>query len=109
MIEVLRYLTEAGDGPFGEWMAELRDTKARASVAARTDRLSVGNFGDCKPLREGVWELRIDIGPGYRVYYALAGETCVLLLAGGDKGKQSADISRALSRWKDYVRRTKRP
>lgn len=76
-------------------------------VAIRIDRLSLGNFGDCKALREGVSELRIDWGPGYRVYYALLGTECVLLLCGGDKRRQSSDISRAIKYLQDYKERTK--
>jgi putative addiction module killer protein len=67
--------------------------------------MAAGNFGDCKPLTEGVWELRIDHGQGYRVYYARAGEKLLLLLAGGDKRKQRADINTAVSYWKDWNRR----
>lgn len=67
--------------------------------------MAAGNFGDCKPCREGVWELREDFGPGYRVYCARSGKTVVLLLCGGDKRKQDADISRAVEYWKDYQRR----
>ncbi|MGH9688532.1 MAG: type II toxin-antitoxin system RelE/ParE family toxin [Candidatus Acidiferrales bacterium] len=66
-------------------------------------------FGECKPLRGGVWELRIDWGPGYRVYYAMMDRAHVLLLCGGDKRKQSRDISRALESWKDYKERTPIP
>jgi putative addiction module killer protein len=72
----------------------------------RIDRLALGNFGDCKPLREGVSELRIDWGPGYRLYYSMLGQTCVLLLFGGDKRKQSSDISRAIANLRDYKERT---
>jgi len=70
------------------------------------NRLAAGNFGDCKSLRRGLFELRIDWGPGYRVYYAMIGRACVLLLCGGDKRKQSADIARALEYLKDYEERT---
>jgi putative addiction module killer protein len=106
MIEVLRYLTESGHDVFGEWLAGLKDARARAKVAARVGRLAAGNFGDCKPLREGVWELRVDWGPGYRVYYAMAQRSCVLLLCGGDKRRQAADIQRAVEYWNDYQQRT---
>ena len=92
--------------PFEEWLDSLRDAKAEGRIAARIARLAVGNFGDCKPLTEGVWELRIDWGPGYRVYYAMSGRTCVLLLCGGDKRRQPADIDRAVEYWKDYQRRS---
>jgi putative addiction module killer protein len=71
----------------------------------RINRLAAGNFGDCKALREGVWELKIDYGPGYRVYYARSGRTCVLLISGGDKRNQAADIKRAIEYWEDFQRR----
>ena len=106
MHEILRYITDAGVDDFGRWFDELGDDRAAAKVAVRIDRMAAGNFGDCKPLREGVWELRIDWGPGYRVYYAMAGRKCILLLCGGDKRKQSADIKRATAYWADYKTRT---
>jgi putative addiction module killer protein len=87
----------------------LRQTQVRAKIVARLTRLAAGNFGDCKPLREGVWEIRIDWGAGFGVYYAMMGRTCVLLLCGGDKRKQSADIERAIEYWRDYQRRTGEP
>jgi putative addiction module killer protein len=105
MIEVLRYVTESGQEVIREWLDELHDARAVARIVMRTDRLAEGNFGDCKPLRDGVWELRIDYGPGYRVYYAMVGRTCVLLLCGGDKRKQSGDINRAVEYLTDYKRR----
>jgi len=105
-MEVRRYVTEAGRDVVGEWLAELRDVRARARIAARIARLSVGNIGDCKPLRDGVSELRIDWGSGYRVYFARVGRRCILLLCGGDKRKQAADIERAVAYWHDYQRRT---
>lgn len=107
-MEVRRYVTESGRDLLHEWLAQLTDARAKARVAARIARLAAGNFGDCKPVREGVWELRIDYGPGYRVYYAMAGRACVLLLCGGDKRRQSADIDRAVGLWEDYQRRTGR-
>lgn len=91
---------------FGEWVAGLQDIRARAKVVARIDRLAAGNVGDCKSLRGGLFELRIDWGPGYRVYYAMIGVACVLLLCGGDKRKQSSDIQRALEYLRDYRERT---
>jgi putative addiction module killer protein len=105
-MEVRRYPTASGRDVFGEWLSELRDVRTRAKIVARIDRLSAGNFGDCKALRGGLFELRIDWGPGYRVYYALAGKEYVLLLGGGDKRKQSSDIKRALEYLKDYRERT---
>ena len=77
---------------FGQWLEGLADWRAQARISARLIRLHNGNFGDCKPVGEGVWELRIDTGPGYRVYYARAGERLILLLVGGDKRRQQADI-----------------
>jgi putative addiction module killer protein len=108
VIEVRRYVTETGKDVVGDWLAGLEDN-ARARIATRIDRLSLGNFGDCKPLREGVSELRIDWGPGYRLYHATLGRTCVLLLCGGDKRKQSSDINRAINYLKDYKERTSKP
>lgn len=105
-MEIRRYVTAAGKDVISEWLAELKDTRARAKIAVRIDRLSAGNFGDCKPLRRGLNELRIDWGSGYRVYYATIGKICVLLLCGGDKRKQSSDIERALSYLNDYKERT---
>jgi putative addiction module killer protein len=86
----------------------LSDERAKAKIAVRINRLAARNFGDCKPLQEGVWELRVDWGPGYRVHYAMATRTCVLLLCGGDKRKQTADIKRAIEYWEDYQERTEK-
>jgi putative addiction module killer protein len=109
VIEVRRYITRAGKDVVGEWLAGLDDLQARARIAARIDRLSLGNFGDCKALRDGVSELRIDCGPGYRMYLAILGRTCVLLLCGGDKRKQTSDINRAIGHLQDYNERTRTP
>jgi putative addiction module killer protein/probable addiction module antidote protein len=105
VIEIRRYVTRTGKDVIGDWLAGLDDAQARARIAARIDRLSLGNFGDCKPLREGVSELRIDWGPGYRMYYAMLGRTCVLLLCGGDKRKQSSDVNRAIEYLQDHKER----
>jgi putative addiction module killer protein len=107
LYEVRHYLTASGRNPFEEWLDSLRDAKAEARIAARIARLAVGNFGDCKLLTDGVRELRIDWGPGYRVYCAMSGRTCVLLLCGADNRRQSADIDRAVEYWKDYQRRSR--
>lgn len=109
MNEVFHYLTVSGRNVFERWLTSLQDMRAEAKIAARIARLAAGNFGDCKPLQNGVCELRIDWGPGYRVYYAMIGPTRVLLLCGGDKGQQAADIRKAVKYWKDYQRRTARP
>jgi putative addiction module killer protein len=105
-MEVRRYVTRAGKDIFGEWFARLRDMQAKARIAARIDRLALGNFGDSKRVRDGVSELRIDWGPGYRVYYSVIGKTCILLLCGGDKRKQASDIARAAEYLRDYQDRT---
>ena len=81
---------------YARWLDGLRDIHARARVQARVERLASGNPGDIKPVGEGVSEMRIAYGPGYRVYYTMRGRTIVILLAGGDKSTQTADIKTAL-------------
>ena len=81
---------------FVQWLDELADARTRARVLARIRRLAEGNAGDVKPVGEGVSEMRIDYGPGYRVYFAKQGREIIVLLAGGDKRTQSADIKTAL-------------
>lgn len=91
--------------PFRAWFDSPNDAQAKARIAFRLAKVAAGNLGDCKPCRDGVWELREDFGPGYRVYYARSGKTVLLLLCGGDKRGQNADIGRAVDYWKDYQRR----
>jgi putative addiction module killer protein len=105
--EIRRYVNAAGVDVFGEWFGALADRQAKARIRACLDRIGRGLFGDCEPVGEGVWELRVDWGPGYRVYYARAGQAILLLLCGGDKRKQQADISRAKDYWNDYKERTR--
>ncbi len=105
MYKVLDYLTDDGHDPFKEWLANLADRQARARVAVRVQRMAAGNFGDCKPIAEGMWELRIDWGAGYRVYYAKAGAKLILILVGGDKRKQQTEIETALEYWKNWKRK----
>jgi putative addiction module killer protein len=81
---------------FAQWLDSLRDIRARARVQARIERLAAGNAGDVRPVGDGVSEMRIDYGPGYRVYYKKRGRELVILLAGGDKRTQPADIKAAL-------------
>jgi putative addiction module killer protein len=81
---------------YARWLDSLRDIHARACVLARVERLAAGNPGDVKPVGEGVSELRIDYGPGYRVYFTMRGRTVIILLAGGDKRTQATDIKTAL-------------
>jgi putative addiction module killer protein len=82
---------------FAKWLDSLNDIRSRARILVRIERLAAGNPGDVKPVGEGVSELRIDYGPGYRVYYQKQGRTVIILLAGGDKRTQSKDIKTALS------------
>ena len=106
MFEIKHYITDDGRDVFEDWRDKVKDSKAKIAIDRRIYRAELGNFGDHKPCREGVWELRIDVGPGYRVYYAMAGAVVVLLLCGGDKGTQDADIERAIGFWKDWQRRS---
>jgi putative addiction module killer protein len=80
---------------FSRWLADLRDLRARAKIVARIDRLALGNPGDVAPVGSGISEMRIHYGPGYRVYFAQRGDAIVILLCGGDKSSQSADIATA--------------
>ena len=105
MYEIRHYLTREGRDLFLDWHRSLRDTKARIAIDRRINRIELGNLGDHNFCRDGVWELRIDAGPGYRVYYAIAGTEVVLLLCGGDKDTQSADIDKACASWQDWQRR----
>jgi putative addiction module killer protein len=105
-IEVLHYQTSDGRIPFREWLDTVTDPVGYAAVQVRKDRLARGLFGDCEPVGDGVWELRIDTGPGYRVYYARSGKQVVLLLCGGDKRSQKTDIKKAKTYWRDYEQRT---
>jgi|SRR5208283_872951 len=107
VIEIRHYVSRTGKDVFDDWLTQLADARAQAKIASRINRLAAGNFGDCKFLRPGVSELRIDWGRGYRVYYAMIGRECVLLLCGGDNRKQSADIDRALEYLRDYTERTR--
>jgi putative addiction module killer protein len=88
------------------WLRRLRDTRAKVAIIRHVARIEQGNFGDHKYCRDGVWELRIDVRPGYRVYYGMSGWRLVLLLGGGDKRTQDADIGRAVNHWQDWQRRS---
>lgn len=105
-VELRYYQTSAGGQPFVEWMQGLNDRQARTRIEARLARVAVGNLGDVEPVGEGVLELRIDWGPGYRVYFSRLGKVIVLLLCGGDKRKRQRDIKRAKAYFEDYKART---
>ena len=102
MFEIRHYVTKDQRDVYLEWLRQVRDTKAKTAVIRRVNRVELGNFGDHKPCRGGVWELRIDVGQGYRVYYAIAGTQVILLLSGGGKRTQDADIDRACAYWLDW-------
>lgn len=80
---------------FVAWMKDLRDQRAKARITLRIDRMAIGNLGDVRPIGEGVSEMRIDYGPGYRIYFCRRGKEIVMLLCGGDKGSQDRDIRAA--------------
>jgi len=102
MFKIEHYLTETGRNPFADWYDRLKDRKVKQAIDRRLNRIALGNFGDCKPCQDGVWELRIDTGPGWRVYYAIAGKTVLLLLCGGNKRTQKPGIDRACAYWKHF-------
>ncbi len=104
-MEIRHYLTVSGRDPYQQWLDQLKDLKGRVAIQRRIDRLTEENFGDHKFCQDGVWELRVDFGPGYRVYYTLEGKTIVLLLCGGSKRTQAADVKEAVRYWRDYRRR----
>jgi len=108
VFEIRRYRTAGDREPFSDWLSGLRDRQAHARILVRLERLELGNFGDCKPVGCGVSELRIDWGPGYRVYFGRDGQTVIVLICGGDKRKQDADIKKAVELWQEYGNRKKR-
>jgi putative addiction module killer protein len=105
--ELRTYESSPGKAPYNDWMADLRDAKGRAVIRIRVDRLEAGNFGNCEPVGSGVSELKIDFGPGYRVYFAEDGPEVVLLLIGGDKDSQPKDVKTAKAYWKTYTERVR--
>lgn len=100
-IEILLYC-QARSTPFADWLAALKDRRSAGIVRARLNRIRLGNFGDCRSVGGGVEELRIDFGPGYRVYFGRRGTMVVVLLCGGSKGTQTRDIAAAQKYWKEY-------
>ncbi len=96
------YQDESGNEPFTIWFKGLKDTKGKARIDARLRRLEAGNYGDCQPVGEGVSELRVFYGPGYRVYFGEEAGHIVILLCGGDKGSQDKDIKAAKEYWKEH-------
>jgi putative addiction module killer protein len=101
-IDIIIYETREGKQPFSEWLAGLKDKKAAAQVLSRLARIREGNFGDFKSVGGGVSEIRIDVGPGYRVYCGRWGQTVVVVLCGSSKKTQSKDIKLAMEYWEDW-------
>ncbi len=104
---IYEYTDTNGHSPYARWLKKIRDKTARARIMLQIERMRLGLSGDWKPIGDGLSELRIHYGPGYRVYYGKPGKRIVLILGGGNKRSQQADISLAKSRWKDY--RTRHP
>ena len=102
MIEVVHYKQENGRCPFDDWFFSLRDKKVQARIIARLHHVEAGNMGDFASVGEGVVELRVHVGPGYRIYCGRSGMSLVVLLCGGDKSSQSRDIQRAKEFWIDW-------
>ena len=101
------YQIPNGHEPFREWLLSVRDTSIRRRIQARLIAIETGNLGDYRSVGDGVWELRLDFGPGYRIYYGEVDNTVVLLLCGGDKSSQRRDIERAKNYWREYKERHK--
>lgn len=101
-MEIKLYQLEDGKVPFDLWLRTLRDRRAKSKILIRLDRILLGNFGDAKSVGEGVSELRINEGKGYRLYYGREGKEIVILLCGGDKATQQSDIKQAKKYWRKY-------
>jgi putative addiction module killer protein len=106
MVEVRAYLDANGNKPFTQWFSEL-DSSAAAKVTTALTRMELGNFSNVKGVGAGVFEYKIDFGPGYRIYFGKEGDKLVILVAGGSKKRQSQDIAAAKERWADYKKRKK--
>jgi putative addiction module killer protein len=104
VVKILVYKTDTGKSPFDKWLEEL-DIKTRAIIRTRLARVRGGNFGDCKALKNELWELKINYGPGYRIYFAKVGTQIILLTNAGDKSSQNKDIEKAIQYLSDYKER----
>ena len=102
MLTVREYVTKDGRCPFRRWLDRL-DVSVKARIQARVLRFEIGNLGDHKSVGGGVWEARLMLGPGYRIYFGKDGNSIIILLTGGEKSSQEQDISSARSYWKDYL------
>lgn len=99
------YCTNKGKTPFISWLESLKDSKFRYRIKERLDRVTLGNMGDYKSIKHGVLELRLDFGPGYRIYFGEENQKIVILLCGGNKSTQEKDIKNAIKYWEDYLSR----
>jgi len=108
MIEVREYFDESGRSRYADWFDRL-NAPAATKVTTAVTRLSLGNFSSVKGVGSGVFECKIDFGPGYRVYFGRDGERIVILLGGGSKKRQQRDIAQAIACWSDYKRRKQEP
>ena len=99
---VIIYTDKNGNEPYRDWFHDLKDQQGKSRIESRLQRLATGLYGDCEPVGEGVSELRMFFGPGYRVYFGEDAENIVVLLCGGDKSSQRRDIKLAKEYWKDY-------
>lgn len=99
---IVLFQDAAGKEPYTEWFIRLRQPATRQRIVSRILRVEHGNYGDFKSLKDGVFELRLDFGPGYRIYFGEDGDTIVVLLCGGTKGTQTKDIEMAKAYWKEY-------
>ena len=103
--EIRHYRTKNGTIPFQIWFGNLEDIRAKTKIGMRLERAEAGNFGDCNSVGDGVHEMKINFGPGYRIYFGQEGMEVIILLCGGDKSTQQKDILTAKGYWADYHRR----
>jgi putative addiction module killer protein len=101
IIDILYYKTDSGESPFINWLESL-DNVTQARIEVRLDRVRLGNLGDWKPISDGICELRLSFGAGYRIYFGKIGAQVILLLVGGDKKTQKKDIQKAIAYWKTF-------
>jgi len=101
------YETKDGRFPFNEWLHELKDIQARSKIRAKLDRAKLGNLGKCDPVGNGIHELKIDFGPGYRVYFSTIGRSIILILCANSKKRQQKDIDKAKDYFNDFIMRGK--
>lgn len=106
-MQVLHYLDSRGNDAYQDWLDHVRDITGRIAVQRRIDRIvDTGNLGSHGFCQDGVWELKVDVGPGYRVYYVETRKTVVLLLCGGTKRSQKRDIMQAVKYWREYQQKS---